>query len=149
MNIDIDTYRSRIGRFRTPNQKRFKPCFYSSKTDTSIRKWKSVLPYFLGITLISAFCVIVLYQSSPPVTAFSALCHQYFKFNNLSVWEAIKVKVLSNCSQADNVIQKTAFSVDHNFNARYLNGNRRNGMKLIHWNKGSSLLENRNNSGWI
>ena len=54
MSIDIATYRSRIGSFKTPCQKRFKCITPHYSQDSSKPKWKSIVFLLINVFLVSA-----------------------------------------------------------------------------------------------
>ena len=128
MNVDLDTYRSRIGSFRTPCQKRFRCLTPSFKLDASMPTWKSIVLLTFKIVIVSAILA---------ETQLSTL--------NQPQTEETKILTIFNHNYTVNKCNLPPFFEDHNFNARYTNGNRRHGLKLLHWNKGSSLLENKVN----
>ena len=127
MSIDIDAYRCRIGSFCHPSQKRFKDVTPARNRDTSIPNWKSLTLIFLKFILLSAVFAQV-------------QCSQTQVRQNV---ENVKLVTSNNREYSINKSDFISYSEDNNFNARYKYGNRRHGLKLLHWNKGQSLLENK------
>ena len=66
---------------------------------------------------------------------------------NISTWttDEISVKQKFYGSKAGEKFNYISYFEDHNFNARYKYGNKQKGLKLLHCNKGSAILENKIN----
>ena len=121
MSISIDVYRSRIGKFVVPRQKNVKLLTSLDHSKISVPK-SSKASYKLKL-IIALLCILAFTWTTEIKPTRKSLNVTKTKFYQFSYY--------------------IPYDVDHNFNARYKYGNRQNGMKLLHWNKGPSLLENK------
>ena len=121
MSISLDTYRSRIGVFRFSYQKKSKQSATLDNIGISIPKRKQGCYNFLLI--ISLICLVL-----PSWTT-----------------DQNSVKQKLKASKSGRIVNYISYFEDHNFNARYKYGNKQKGLKLLHWNKGSAILENKIN----
>ena len=139
MGIDIHQHRARIGSFNNFIVRPFKISsshFKNQKTEATYKF--SFIKIVIMIPIIISFCA-ALHQSD---------LHAYNSNSTLPSDHAQASSVdLMTCALLPyivNTLAASTFSMVTNFQSRYLNGNRKNqGIKISHWNKGGSHLQNK------
>ena len=126
MSISVDTYRLRIGIFT--NKPRLK-----TKVQGKLReKVKMSKKKLMTINVVKVLMLLILVQSLKS------------EVQQSSVTLLSKLLSFTECPTNCPIISQ--YIIDHNFLARYTFGNRRNsGIKMCHWNAGSSYLINKIN----
>ena len=134
MDIDIATYRVRIGTF---NPRALNLKTKSTKPKRNSEKNFSIYNYLrsiLYIILLSLITTNIMY------------CASNHSGNN-KIYNVNQYTSKQNLFQQRNlnkyVPERLIKSVDPNFEAHYKFGNRNRGIKMIHWNAGSAHLENK------
>ena len=149
--IDLATYRCRIGCFQ---QKIRKTRNCSNQTGENLKKWsgtqKAIFRALLLLTLMLSTIYLAVAQIQidqaqvkPSQELFEISCHS--SVTNLMNIVVECIPVVLATARAPAWLQNEAFELeDSNFLARYTYGNRReHGIKIVHWNKGPSHLENK------
>ena len=116
--VDISTYRFRIGTFM-PRLRKFR----SDSLEINIKCGK----IYLGLSLLILS---------------ASVCINEILLGRVLIIESVLQPLNGNVNFIEYYVQLLR-PVSNNFYARYTFGNKKHGMKLVHWNKGSSFLENK------
>ena len=120
MSISVDTYRARIGTF-------------SSEMIPMKRRHKKCHSRIVNIRSIIKFSIMTM-----------VVCISVYGIGENRMGYKIKLKTGGTTSPS--LVTGRPFKIDNNFLARYTFGNRRHfGLKICHWNAGSSHLINKIN----
>ena len=121
--IDLQTYRYRVGTF----YQKFRPFSNENRANyCKIRQW-----CWSSSCLCGALFLLMLFSAG---LEYNLNYREKNTGSMLIVNELVNEKSLSSFGYSVEL-------VDHNFLARYTYGNKKeNGIRLIHWNKGSSFL---------
>ena len=148
MAVSIDVYRSRIGQFGNSKLGRRKK--YNSSSNPKVQTRSSIISIILAIATIIAISLVA------PSNCYSN--NSYYKPRNLHQTKPAMYLPLSppltvshtELSQLSSQKFQYPFQppppANNNFLARYKFGNRgrkKNGITIMHWNKGSSFLINK------
>ena len=120
--VDINIYRLRVGTFLPQNK-------FGRPNKSSLIESKHGIIF--SLTLLCLLIAIFSYTVPNGLTNKEFIHHVYY------------LKCVKNSSML--VIFNTPLLTppSNNFYARYTYGNKKQGIKLVHWNKGSSFLENK------
>ena len=136
--IDINLYRNRIGTFSQKGSCRKEKCMkmFGSQSESIFGR-----SCFHGAQFIfKLFLILVFLDNSGSMPVGQDYKNSSLNSGSMPVHEVVR-SVL--CGQP-RVVVNTYQTEDHNFQARYKYGNKRqHGIKILHWNKGSSFLQNK------
>ena len=136
MGVSIEMYRINIGTFQSNQVQRKKLC-------TIVKKCSLKCVLLLCFLLFNTHWIFALSEFQVE-DRFNVPQNNYCRgasvIPSLSTRQCWSDEVETDCNLNINFVLMT----DVNFNARYVNGNRRNkGLKITHWNLGSAYLGNK------
>ena len=139
--IDISLYRCRIGSFS--QHLKYRPIYNRTTLNifrSGLRNNSRQLKLLLGVMFF--FTLSRILAADIYVCDFAIPCEIF----NTNI-HSMNVKNFNCCLMTRCMVNFTLFDLyirDNNFSARYKYGNKRNnGIKMMHWNKGNSFLENK------
>ena len=151
MDVSIQQYRSRIGRFLPKHCNSSIRIFNSFKNEENQPRVKIsfTITAFLTIAIMTPFLIAVI--QNPGVH------HKNHCYSHPLYPSAYLQKPTDSChgrtttdlhsrfiiSYGLNVLASSSFAMVTNFQSRYLYGNRRTGIKISAWNKGGGFLQNK------
>ena len=138
--IDISLYRIRIGNFNHKlSGKHVFKIFDASRTVVR-RKYSRRKMLGIGKLVFKVLLVLNLLNFNKTPTEDSSFSRPYA---NLQLKPILQNSFVEQYSTSL-ILAKYLPEEDHNFLARYTNGNKRqHGIRIVHWNKGSSFLKNK------